>query len=300
MRCSRPTSGAGRTRLSHCLLLLLLLQGSAAFAREFNSDRPLRRALWDAGFMRFARVSKLPSLLRQETTASLQLLRLLLRMYAGAGEGGSSSRGGDAEALRASAVKHLEPLAASMVARYTRLAVAAEHARTAATPAFMHAAMHFGTDPPPQTAYDAAALSGGAAAPAPAAAGSDYGYYPAPVVSSVAEAQAAAAAASSALTLDVRELFRETAAYGPLVLTLLQGVLAWDAPQFRANLGWLFPLLTGLVVAGSLEVRSLVAGVLQRRVAALLPLTPPPAHAEGAAALAPLAAVQQWQEEGSC
>lgn len=258
-------------------LTLSTLQGSAAFAREFNSDRPLRRALWDAGFMRFARVNKLPSLLRQETTASLQLLRLLLRMYAstpaaGGGEGG-------VESLRASAQRHLEPLAASMVARYTRLAVAAEHARTAATPSFMHAASHFGgaEGQQQQTTYDAAALAGRTEPAAPALApGSGYGYYPAVP----APAPAAAATADSALALDVRELFRETAAYGPLVLTLLGGVLAWDDARFRDNLGWLYPLLTGLVVAGSLEVRTLVAGVFERRLASMLPL--PAAAPKGA------------------
>lgn len=258
------------------------MQGSAAFAREFNSDRPLRRALWDAGFMRFARVNKLPSLLRQETTASLQLLRLLLRMYGSSSA--SSSPGGEeaAEALRASAQRHLEPLAASMVARYTRLAVAAEHARTAATPAFMHAASHFGGadgQQQPQTAYDAAALSARnseSAAPA-LAPGSGYGYYPAVP----APAPAASATPDSALALDVRELFRETAAYGPLVLTLLGGVLSWDGARFRANLGWLYPLLTGLVVAGSLEVRTLVAGVFERRLASMLPLPPAPAKEAG-------------------
>jgi hypothetical protein len=224
--------------------------------------------------MRFARVNKLPSLLRQETTASLQLLRLLLRMYASAPAPGSE---GGAESLRASAQRHLEPLAASMVARYTRLAVAAEHARTAATPAFMHAASHFAGgaegQQQQQTTYDAAALAGRSEPAAPALApGSGFAsYYPA--VPAPAPA-AAGAAADSALALDVRELFRETAAYGPLVLTLLGGVLAWDDARFRDNLGWLYPLLTGLVVAGSLEVRSLVAGVFERRLASMLPLPP--------------------------
>lgn len=221
--------------------------------------------------MRSSRVSKLPSLLRQEATASLQLLRLLLRMYSG----------GDA-GLRALAERHLGPLAASMVERYTRLAIAAEHARTAATPAFMHAAAQFGGEQAPPSAYDAASLAAPPAPPAPAQpAAAGYGYYPA--LPPAGGAAAEAAPPTSSLGLDARELFRETAAYGPLVLTLLQGILAWDEAQFRASLSWVYPLLTGLVVAGNLELRGLVAGVFNGRLAAMLPLAGalPAATSEG-------------------
>jgi brefeldin A-inhibited guanine nucleotide-exchange protein len=69
--------------------LLCMLETSAAFARDFNRDRELRLSLWEAGFMRFARAAaKLPSLLRQETSASKTLLRLLFALHrADAGEG---------------------------------------------------------------------------------------------------------------------------------------------------------------------------------------------------------------------
>jgi brefeldin A-inhibited guanine nucleotide-exchange protein len=66
--------------LAHVEALLGLLGASADFARRFNADRPLRRALWEAGFMRYAKHNKLPSLLRQETAATQQLLVLLLRL----------------------------------------------------------------------------------------------------------------------------------------------------------------------------------------------------------------------------
>ena len=56
------------------------LASSSGFALQFNMDRELRRALWKAGFMRFARSNKLPSLMRQETSASLQLAKLLFSL----------------------------------------------------------------------------------------------------------------------------------------------------------------------------------------------------------------------------
>lgn len=43
--------------------------------------RALREELWEAGFMRFARHKKLPSLLRQETCATQQLLTMLFGLY---------------------------------------------------------------------------------------------------------------------------------------------------------------------------------------------------------------------------
>jgi hypothetical protein len=52
---------------------------TAAFARRFNGDRLLRRALREAGFM--DKSPKLPSLLRQETQATRCLLVLLFRLY---------------------------------------------------------------------------------------------------------------------------------------------------------------------------------------------------------------------------
>ena len=60
--------------------LVEALSASSSFARQFNMDRTLRRALWKAGFMRFARSNKLPSLMRQETSAFLQLAKLLFSL----------------------------------------------------------------------------------------------------------------------------------------------------------------------------------------------------------------------------
>jgi hypothetical protein len=206
------------------------------------------------------------------------------------GGGGSGAGGGDAEEgaaelarMRASALKHLVPLAAGMISRYLQLAVAAEHARNAATPAFMQAAVQFA---PLTAAQRQAGADAWAAAPPPAPApqpAPGFGYYPLPPADAAAAAAAAHPPASSQ-QLDVRELFRETAAYGPLVLVLLEGVLAWGDDQFAANLPWLYPLLTELVVAGNQEIRGLVAGVLRERLPPLLPAPLAQAIAAGDAA----------------
>lgn len=82
----------------HIRLLVQLLDESSRFARAFNADRELREALWRAGtllnglacpgiyfgigFMRFAKNNKLPSLLRQETQSTQQLLALLFALAA--------------------------------------------------------------------------------------------------------------------------------------------------------------------------------------------------------------------------
>ena len=63
--------------------LVAALRDSAAFAARFNKDRDLRRALWRAGFMRFNKQNKLPSLMRQETSAYMQLAALLFKLQAG-------------------------------------------------------------------------------------------------------------------------------------------------------------------------------------------------------------------------
>ena len=234
----------------HVQLLLRLLQDSADFARAFNADRALRRALWDAGFMRFARHNKLPSLLRQETAATQQLLILLLRLFSYTGSAVAGSGSGGGSPWRALAVVHLRDLARSMVARYTQLAIEVERARLLATPAFMHASVHFSS---------AAADSAARARAGPLA---------------------AALSTSTADLLDGggnidRDLFREAAAYGPLVARLLEALLGFDDAQFTANLDWLYPLLTGLIVAGNGELRALVAHVFDTRLRGLLALAVP-------------------------
>jgi len=78
------------------------------------------------------------------------------------------------------------------------------------------------------------------------------------------------------------------------VLTLLKGLLAFDEGQFRETLEWLYPLLTGLVVAGNLEIRALLASVFEGRLAALLGLRP----AVGGAAMAFAAVADAGGGEG--
>jgi hypothetical protein len=122
-----------------------------------------------------------------------------------------------------------------MIRRYTQLAVDVERARLLASPGYMHASLQFS--------------SGGVA---------------------VAGRRGGHTAESDALLAADRDLFREAAAYGPLVMQLLRGVLAFDDAQFAENLHWLYPLLTGLIVCGNLEVRQLLAGVFDQRLRPLL------------------------------
>jgi hypothetical protein len=218
--------------------LLGLLAGSAAFARRFNADRLLRRALWEAGFMRFAKHNKLPSLLRQETSATRTLLALLLRLYTY--EGGAEE-GANWAAL---AITHLRVLIKGVLSRYNQLAVDVQRAQVLALPPHMHASLQFTS-------------SGGAAWG---------GYTP--------ERDALLVGEHS------RDLFREAAAYGPMVLLLLDGLLAFTDAQFGANLGWLYPLLTGLVGCGSVEIRQRLSVVFAVRLRSFLPLE---AEEEGAA-----------------
>ena len=67
-----------------------------------------------------------------------------------------------------------------------------------------------------------------------------------------------------------KDVFREAACYGPLVLQLLEGVLTFSGAQFRDNLDWLYPLLTGLISAGSVEIRQRVAAIFNSQVKDLL------------------------------
>ena len=69
-----------------------------------------------------------------------------------------------------------------------------------------------------------------------------------------------------------KDIFREAASYGPLVLQLLDGLLGFDEEQFEENLHWLYPLLTGLISAGSVEIRQRVAAIFNSNVKELLAL----------------------------
>lgn len=79
---ARPLDQAGEMfaclTSERLLLLLECLLQSHRFAQDFNSNMPLRTALWKAGFMRNR--SK-PNLLKQETTSLACALRILFRMY---------------------------------------------------------------------------------------------------------------------------------------------------------------------------------------------------------------------------
>jgi hypothetical protein len=56
------------------------------------------------------------------------------------------------------------------------------------------------------------------------------------------------------------------------VLGLLDEVLDLGEARFRENLDFLWPLLTGLIGAGSVEVRQRVGRIFETRIRELLPL----------------------------
>ena len=63
----------------------------------------------------------------------------------------------------------------------------------------------------------------------------------------------------------------EAGAYLPIVNTLLDGVLGFDEAQFRAEISWLYPLLSGLIGCGSVEIRQRVREVFDSRIRNMLP-----------------------------
>jgi len=230
--------------LEHVDILLALLQNSAEFAGKFNADRRLRKALWEAGFMRFAKHNKLPSLLRQETSATQQLLILLMRLYnhdAQANHTDQSSSTTSSPTVvqhkpwRELAVRHLVSLIQGILFRYSQLATDIERARVLVAPPYMQAALQYTSTGGSTTVYTAerdALLMG------------EHG----------------------------RDIFRESAAFGPLVIQLLDGVLSWDDNQFKENLHWLYPLLTGLIGSGSVEIRMRLSEVFEIRLRKMLPI----------------------------
>jgi hypothetical protein len=223
--------------LVHVDSLLGLLQGSADFARRFNADRRLRKALWEAGFMRFAKHNKLPSLLRQETSATQQLLILLMRLYNhdAAVAAAASAAETAHKPWRQLAVHHLVSLIQGILFRYSQLSTDIERARVLVAPPYMQTALQYtaaGGSGAVYTAERDALLQG------------EHG----------------------------RDVFREAAAFGPLVLQLLDGVLSWGDAQFRENLHWLYPLLTGLIGSGSVEIRQRLAEVFEIRLRKMLPI----------------------------
>jgi hypothetical protein len=226
-------------KISHVDELLSLLQGSAEFARKFNGDRKLRKALWERGFMRFAKHNKLPSLLRQESTATQQLLILLLRLYKHRDEATIGSLG-TTTPWRDLSVRHLVSLIKGVLVRYTQLAIDVERAVALAVPPHMQVALQ------------------------------------SPTVSSsgVTSNGVSSSDRDSLLVGDhSKDLFREAAAYAPIVLQLLDGVLSFDDDEFKENLSWLYPLLTGLITCGSVEIRARLRNVFEGRLRAMLPLS---------------------------
>ena len=63
----------------------------------------------------------------------------------------------------------------------------------------------------------------------------------------------------------------EAGAYLPIVNTLLDGVLGFDDAQFKAEISWLYPLLSGLIGCGSVEIRQRVRVVFDQRIRGMLP-----------------------------
>eukprot|EP01138_Halocafeteria_seosinensis_P008060 gb/GECG01008236.1/.p1 GENE.gb/GECG01008236.1/~~gb/GECG01008236.1/.p1 ORF type:complete len:1924 (+),score=268.60 gb/GECG01008236.1/:1-5772(+) len=187
-------------------VLLGLLEKSSEFARQFNADRDLRQALWRAGFMRFARQNnKLPSLLRQETSSTSQLLNLLLRLL----RTQPAEEAEEATTRKELAVNRLKSLASGVVWRYVKLDNDAEETR---------AELRSFRQDDGQSQY-----------------------------------------------ID-REVFREAAAYAPIVLNLLDGILAFTNEEFDAHLSWLYDLLLDLIKCGNHEVRNVVKKIFDERV----------------------------------
>jgi Sec7-like guanine-nucleotide exchange factor len=228
-------------KMTHVDELLSLLQGSAEFARKFNGDRKLRKALWERGFMRFAKHNKLPSLLRQESTATQQLLILLLRLYKHRDEATVGSLG-TVTPWRDLSVRHLVSLIKGVLVRYTQLAIDVERAVALAVPPHM------------QVALQSPTVTG----------------------SGIISKESASSTSSDRDELLVgdhsKDLFREAAAYAPIVLQLLDGVLSFDNDEFKENLSWLYPLLTGLITCGSVEIRLRLRNVFEGRLKAMLPI----------------------------
>jgi hypothetical protein len=176
-----------------------------------------------------------------------------------------------------------------MVSRYTSLAIDAERARMLATPAYMHQGLQLqgvnaiaASSPSVQNLLQQAGAGNGNAAATARARGA-----------SVEGGSETASSAHQQQEEDIsrlldgsgaidRDLFREAASYGPLVGTLLEGLLlSFSDEEFSTNLHWIHPLLTGLIVAGNLEIRALVAGVFEDRVKPLLRLPlPQPSQSE--------------------
>jgi brefeldin A-inhibited guanine nucleotide-exchange protein len=104
--------------------LLDELDHAAKFARDFNADRPLRRALWQSGFMRYARHNKLPSLLRQETMATSCALEIVKDLLTKSGDMGVKEAvlsGPAVSAARDAALSRLRGLIEGMANRSSRI-----------------------------------------------------------------------------------------------------------------------------------------------------------------------------------
>ena len=198
--------------------------------------------------MRFAKHNKLPSLLRQESTATQQLLILLLRLYKHRDESSVESLG-TVTPWRDLSVRHLVSLIKGVLVRYTQLAIDVERAVALAVPPHM------------QVALQSPTVTGHISS-------SNETYSTNSTTSNNnAERDALLVGDHS------KDLFREAAAYAPIVLQLLDGVLSFDDAEFKENLSWLYPLLTGLITCGSVEIRARLRDVFEGRLKAMLPIS---------------------------
>jgi len=222
----------GSLTLDHVETLLNLLQSSADFARRFNGDRLLRSALWDAGFTRREGKEKKLPSLLRQEGVATQSLLILLFRLYG-------WKGVEGEAWRAMSLKGLTLLIKGILSRYNALAADVQRAQLLALPAYMHSSLQF--------------TSGGGCAD--------------PTLAANAGARDELLKGEHS-----KDLFREAASYGPLVLQLLDGLLGLHDGQFTENLPWLYPLLTGLISAGSVEIRQRVGKIFETKIRELLPI----------------------------
>jgi brefeldin A-inhibited guanine nucleotide-exchange protein len=115
-------AGFPRLLCRHFDVLLDCMTSSYRVAADFNADKRYRSALAQAGFMRHLNLSKLPNLLRQETAALVQVLRVLFRLYSEAPPSGDSAglRGAWLE-RQALASRRITDVCSSAVKRYVEL-----------------------------------------------------------------------------------------------------------------------------------------------------------------------------------
>lgn len=225
----------------HIEAIATLLQSSTDFARTFNLDRPLRRALWDAGFMK--QHQNLPSLLRQERNSTRVLLLLLFRVFAKGRPADETPTLEDVEGLIPA--DGPVPLASTFTSFDSAAMVEDQWAATvrAVLTRFVEqdlswAAGHVAGAAPGEPARTPRPGSrGGPRTPAPAEA----------------------------------ELGKELVWFTPVVVQTLRHLLHLDDSQLRRHVGWLHPTLVNLITVHNRNIREALQDVFKMRFAALLP-----------------------------